>query len=231
MPTLLLRLAGPLQSWGESSRFSQRHTRTEPTKSGVLGLLAAAQGRRRTDPVEDLLTLTFAVRVDQPGGVLRDFHTAINWSSGDRMPLSHRYYLTDAVFVAGVQGDPQLIGGLADALRRPVWAPYLGRRSCPPAQPISLGVVDEDVRTALRRVPWQAARWYQVAEQGHAVTLEMWADAEPGEAAVDSVRDVPRSYDPRRRQYGWRDVVNLPPVRPALPSSDSEPDFMVATEA
>ena len=55
MTTLLLRLAGPMQAWGDSSRFAQRHTRREPTKSGIIGMLAAAQGRRRTDGVEDLV--------------------------------------------------------------------------------------------------------------------------------------------------------------------------------
>ena len=80
MTVLLLRLAGPLQSWGDSSRFTTRATRREPTKSGVIGLLAAAQGRRRTDSIEDLLTLRFGVRTDQPGSVVRDFQTAMDLS-------------------------------------------------------------------------------------------------------------------------------------------------------
>ena len=74
--TLLLRLSGPMQSWGASSRFKQRATEQVPTKSGVLGLLAAAQGRQRTDDLQDLAALTFAVRVDQPGSLLRDYQTA-----------------------------------------------------------------------------------------------------------------------------------------------------------
>ena len=59
MTVLLLRLAGPLQAWGVKSKFSIRATELAPTKSGILGMLAAAVGRRRTDPVEDLLTLRF----------------------------------------------------------------------------------------------------------------------------------------------------------------------------
>ena len=54
MATLLLKLAGPLQSWGSDSRFTETKTRHEPTKSGVIGLLAAALGRRRTEDVSDL---------------------------------------------------------------------------------------------------------------------------------------------------------------------------------
>ena len=76
MTVLLLRLAGPMQAWGDNSRFTRRDTRMIPTKSGVLGLLAAADGRRRTDPIEDLAGLRFGVRVDQPGQLQRDFQTA-----------------------------------------------------------------------------------------------------------------------------------------------------------
>jgi len=44
MATLLLRLAAPLQAWGADSKFETRKTAREPTKSGVIGLLAAALG-------------------------------------------------------------------------------------------------------------------------------------------------------------------------------------------
>ena len=42
MSVLLLQLAGPLQSWGAASRFARRSTENAPTKSGLVGLLAAA---------------------------------------------------------------------------------------------------------------------------------------------------------------------------------------------
>lgn len=229
MHTLLLRLAGPLQSWGESSRFATRHTRTEPTKSGVLGLLAAAQGRRRTDPIEDLLDLTFVVRVDQPGTVLRDFHTAINWVTDKSMPLSNRYFLQDAVFVAGVGGPEEVVTGLAEALTRPHFTPFLGRRSCPPAAPLLIEVVDAEPRRAVREAPWQASQRFRNGPQG-GQPLEMWADAEPGESSFEFVRDVPLSFDPRRRQYGWREVMNLAPVGAAARPDAGDPDFMAALE-
>ncbi len=105
--TLLLRLSGPMQSWGASSRFKQRATEQVPTKSGVLGLLAAAQGRQRTDDLQDLAALTFAVRVDQPGSLLRDYQTAQPWQKRpkDNANLVTRYYLEDAVFVAAIESD------------------------------------------------------------------------------------------------------------------------------
>lgn len=231
MATLLLRLAGPLQAWGDDSRFTRRHTRAQPTKSGVLGLLASARGTRRTDPIEDLLRFSFGVRVDQPGRLVRDFQTAIRWNSPKResMPLSYRYYLSDAVFVAGVSGDAELIRGLDDALQQPSFPPYLGRRSCPPSRPISMGVVDEDVEAALREVPWQAGQRH-MRDQPEEVRLELLTDANPGESG-ELVRDVPRSWDPRRREYGWRPVRVADPVVIANPGGRSETDYFAVVAA
>lgn len=211
MTVLLLRLAGPLQSWGDSSRFTRRDTTRLPTKSGVLGLLAAAGGRRRTDDIEDLVALRFGVRADQPGLLQRDFQTATNWNSGKSMPLSSRYYLADAVFVAAVEGDPNLLSGLAEALDDPVFPLYLGRRSCPTSGQVSLGLRETALEHSLRAEPWQASVWYQ-HRQGPEVELELVVDAEPGDAAAETRRDVPLSFSPERREYGWREVARRDPV-------------------
>ena len=53
-PGLLLRLAGPLQSWGMLSHFNERDTARFPTRSGVIGLLAAALGIARDEPLDGL---------------------------------------------------------------------------------------------------------------------------------------------------------------------------------
>lgn len=229
MSVLLLRLAGPMQAWGDASRFTTRQTRTEPTKSGVIGLLAAAQGRRRTDPIEDLATLTFGVRVDQRGRIERDFQTAIQWQSPKRasMPLSYRYHLTDAVFVAAIEGDDALIEALDEAVRSPVFPLYLGRRACVPVGEVSLGVRPLGVEDALREAPWQAAHWYR-RQQGRSVHLDLVLDAPAGTVGDESVRDVPLSYDPTRREYGWRDVVRRPPVVMDNVLGRAEPDFFAA---
>ncbi|MDV8071120.1 type I-E CRISPR-associated protein Cas5/CasD [Rhodococcus sp. IEGM 1366] len=205
MTTLLLKLSGPMQAWGAASRFSQRNTRQEPTKSGVVGLLAAAQGRRRTDPLEDLAALKFGVRVDQPGQLIRDFQTAKSLDDKRTMPLSYRYYLGDAVFVAGVEGDSNLVGALAEALRNPTFPLYLGRRSCPPSGPLRLNVSETPLMTALESAPWEAANWYRT-RQGKSVHLRIAIDAVDGEIG-ELVRDIPISFDPTLREYGWRNVI------------------------
>ena len=55
MSILLLRLAGPMQSWGIQSRFSVRDTGLEPSRSGVVGLLCCALGRTRDEPLDEFL--------------------------------------------------------------------------------------------------------------------------------------------------------------------------------
>lgn len=45
MSTGLLWLEGPLQSWGYDSRYGRRATLDFPTRSGILGMIAAAMGR------------------------------------------------------------------------------------------------------------------------------------------------------------------------------------------
>ncbi|WP_261623805.1 type I-E CRISPR-associated protein Cas5/CasD [Nesterenkonia marinintestina] len=210
MTTLLLKLHGPMQAWGDDSRFTTRQTRSEPTKSGVLGLLAAAQGRRRSDPVEDLAELTFGVRVDQPGELLRDFQTAIDWRSNRSMPLSTRYYLADAVFVAAVEGPAPLIDSLETALGTPEFPLYLGRRSCPANPDIVLGTTELPIDEALRAAEWQARPWHQ-RQRSRRVHLPIYRDSTAGERG-DSQRDVPISFDQRHRRYGWREVVTGEPV-------------------
>ena len=140
MTVLLLKLAGPLQSWGSGSRFTERGTQHEPTKSGVIGLLAAALGRRRTDSVDDLASLEFGVRIEQPGTFEEDFQTEhrrvwdkdrARWvaDASKSLPLTRRHYLADAVFVAAFEGDNELLHACAEALDSPVFPLFLGRRS------------------------------------------------------------------------------------------------------
>ena len=58
--------------------------------------MASALGRARDESVEDLASLEFAVRVDKPGELVRDFHAARVRGQKNSM-ISNRYYLSDAV--------------------------------------------------------------------------------------------------------------------------------------
>lgn len=125
--TLLLRFAGVLQSWGTDSRFEIRRTEMIPTKSGIVGFLAAALGRSRDEEINDLANLKIGVRADQPGTVISDFHTARKDEKTSY--VTNRYYLSDAAFLIGIESDSeQQLKELADAVRSPAFPLYLGRR-------------------------------------------------------------------------------------------------------
>lgn len=176
-------------------------------------MLAAAQGRRRHDPLTDLLGLRFGVRIDQPGEVERDFQTAISLDEKTRLPLTERFYLADAVFIAVVEGEDSLIEGLADSLAAPRYPLYLGRRSCPPSKPIFLGVRRHSFAEVLEGddenvvEPWAAEGWWKRRQPGN-VHLKIVRDALPGEQWHARSNDQPVSFDPHRRQYAERPLVH-----------------------
>ncbi|AKH81441.1 CRISPR-associated protein Cas5 [Streptomyces sp. CNQ-509] len=226
MSVLLLQLAGPLQSWGAASRFPRRSTESAPTKSGVIGLLAAAQGRPRTADLSDLAALRFGVRVDQPGTRVRDFHTAHHQVSGKAMPVTERFYLADAVFLAAVEGDRALIEELHAAVRAPHFLPFLGRRACPPARRLDLGVRhDTALETALLEHPWLASAWYREQTARTAPDqLPVLLDSAPDDPPGDVVADQPLSFDPRHRRYARRSVRHDAVARPVeVPEHDPMP--------
>lgn len=161
MPTLLLRLQGPMQSWGTTSRFDERDTQLEPSKSGVLGLICASLGRDRSESVDDLAALQMGVRVDREGVVLRDYQTATGIVNAagkvdmKRTVVSPRYYLSDAAFLVGFEGERSLLDQIHQALKTPHWPLSLGRKGCLPSPPVYLpdGVRDSALLEALRDYP------------------------------------------------------------------------------
>ncbi|MDR6939332.1 type I-E CRISPR-associated protein Cas5/CasD [Arcanobacterium hippocoleae] len=213
MSVLILRLAAPLQAWGDSSRYSVRETQDAPTRSGILGLLCAAEGRDRKADISDLNDLQLAVRIDQPGKLLRDFQTERSLDGKVSMPLSARFYREDAVYTVFISAEAEKITHFDRVLRNPVYPLYLGRRSCPPAQPLIMGIVEMDLLRALQTYPWQAAEWYQrrIACRGE----EYWAEAlldpsiewaDEAHSITELHRDIPVSYSREKREYTWRKV-------------------------
>lgn len=158
MATLLMRLVGPMQSWGYKSAFELRNTFPEPTKSGVIGLICAALGRDRAEPLDDLAALRMGVRVDQPGTLAYDYQTALGVAKADgskpETQTSQRAYLADAAFTVGLEGDKRLLGEIHKAILNPVWPLFLGRKSYVPSLPIvsqsqENSVVDLELESAL----------------------------------------------------------------------------------
>ncbi len=176
MSTLLLQLIGPMQSWGTQSRFSVRDTGLEPSKSGVVGLLASALGRSRRAKIADVADLRLGVRVDREGRMEKDFHTTGGFrqnapeeasvrvlKANGKYPcakksavLSTRFYLADAAFLVGLEGSPDVLRILHHSLSHPVWTPFLGRKAFPPSAPVWLpdGLREaQSLKEALRGYP------------------------------------------------------------------------------
>lgn len=183
MATLLLQLIGPMQSWGTTSRFDQRDTGKEPSKSGVIGLLAAALGidRENWTDLEPLAQLSMGVRHDRPGNPKRDYQTAgcanedtiikaDHSQSQNGGVVSDRFYLADASFLVGMEGpDRALLDRVHAALMEPVWPLALGRKSYVPSEPIWIkdGVQDASLREVFSQWPWvgKLRRWEKEPEQ------------------------------------------------------------------
>ena len=146
---LILRLKGVLQSWGGHTFEDYRPSNLFPTRSGLVGLLAACLGIERKD-LEKQKALTdsfqYAVRVDKTPFLfhkITDFHTVlkarrVSGKAGDDPVVSRREYLCDASFTVAMKlmdnatFDSQKI---VTFLQKPVFTPFLGRRSCPLSVP------------------------------------------------------------------------------------------------
>ncbi len=175
--TLFMRLEGPLQAWGERARWSIRDTASEPTKSGIVGLIGCAMGLTGDDDLAALSRrIKVGVRVDRPGILLRDFHTIIGGvlsAEGkikDETVVSIRSYISDGSFLAAVQSDPATIEQISSALNEPVWPIYLGRRACVPARPVLAGTGDfPDLVSALQAAPYEKPNGNVETKKIHAV--------------------------------------------------------------
>ena len=169
---LIFRLYGPMASWGDIAVGEVRPSYTHPSKSAVLGLIAAALGiSRDQETLHRQLAdgYGFAVRVDNIGTPLSDYHTAQVPPSGTgrkrlnfatrrdeivtlpreklKTILSKRDYRMDAlatVVLWARASPPHSLEKLAEALQYPGYVLYLGRKSCPLGLPMEAQVVAAD---------------------------------------------------------------------------------------
>lgn len=216
MSSVILTLAGPLQSWGTTKGTDKRRTGLYPTKSGVLGIVAAAMGRQRGESVDDLRGLSMAVRVDHVGSAFTDFHTAHHHKPQKAIqthptPLpntlpTEREYRVDAVYTVVLSGDDGLIEQVHEAMLSPVYAPFLGRRAAVPSRPVyprNSVVHRESIGDLLKGVQWQApdhVKWdHHRRQKGNKVELVVVSDNDHG-TPLGTVMDNPQgcnSYLPR----------------------------------
>ena len=186
-------LDGPMQSWGCSSRFTRRETEAFPTKSALVGLLAAAAGIDKHGPDEaeklapfSALRLTVYRLPRAAGrlvGRLTDFHTVgggydARASAFDKMSIprkasggasanaviTHRTYLNEARFIAAFEGDAETITTAIRHLENPVWGVWFGRKTCLPAMPLS-PVHGADTHSAARELIGRIREWEEITRR------------------------------------------------------------------
>ena len=223
---LMLRLEGPLQSWGLRARWDVRDSASEPTKSGIIGLVACAMGVPRGDPrLEELdIALSLAVRVERAGIATEDFQTvtarhvrADGTSRGvESTIVSPRTYLQDAAFLAAIGGPADLLERCRDALLAPAWPVFLGRKSCVPTRPILDALTDlfSSLEEAVTCWPWSAtARSERAAPE----TLCAFIEDEHGPLIrPDALRINPA------RMYAERRLRRLDVATPPLEKEDDD---------
>jgi CRISPR system Cascade subunit CasD len=210
---LVVRLYGPLASWGEIAVGESRHSAVYPSKSALLGLLGAALGVVREDDAGQQALgegYRFGVKLVCAGTPLRDYHTVqapprqnkVLWRSrrqelSDKARLgtllSTREYRCDSLSVIAVEALPGArwsLEELAEALRRPCFPLYLGRKSCPLALPLAPQKVKEPTLYAA----------LEHAEQNSLLSLLMSEPKQPWPSWED--KKILRSETPR---YYWED--------------------------
>ncbi|MGI5506333.1 type I-E CRISPR-associated protein Cas5/CasD [Lentzea sp. CA-135723] len=217
--SLALCFDAPMQSWGIRSRGVIRDTTSEPTKSGVVGLIAAALGISREDDhaIAELARLRLAVRVDREGILERDFHTTQNVpttkGTGHRTVVSERYYLADALFLVVLQGDEHTLSRIAAAVDRPHWPIFLGRRAFVPARPLlprNGGPIACTAEELLARHSWletsKSVRDLELAK-GERVALRTVVDCTASTERAEVRHDHPVSLAEGRRRFATRTVL------------------------
>ena len=177
MSTLVVRLHGPLQSYGEASKFKSRGTLRYPSYAALLGMCRAALGIGRSAPREEsefLFDLRMAIRLDKTNPVLVDYQTVnpadpskygdaqvsnierrieVVANSRNLPYVMKKSYLQDSEFMWFIEGDDAAIHQLENALMRPTWQLSLGRKACLPDWPMVLGVTPESIQEVAGRIP------------------------------------------------------------------------------
>ena len=142
--TVFLRLHGPMQSWGTESKLHSKSVGDFPTRSAVIGLVCAAMGidRENIEGLAPFHGLSYAVCEMNRGTVERDYQTLSGTVSVDGEPhktvISPRWYRCDASYLAAFEGDVAFLDRVQQALHRPFWPLFLGRKSHIPSQPIAM---------------------------------------------------------------------------------------------
>ncbi len=223
MSFLLLRFVAPIQSWGSRSRFEYRDTEREPTFSGVVGLACAAMGLPRSADLTPFRDLRMTVRCDREGIISQEFQTAQDVYTADGKnggtQIVRRQYLSDAEFHVALEGPSEFLYHLHDALQRPRFPLFLGRKSYLPVVPIVYPGTESLIETSETPVLFMTEQLpIRAVDEDiplHRPVRKEKADMEAvetrfvetaDEATGETRLDIPMSFDIYRRNFAPRNV-------------------------
>ena len=210
--TLMLRINSTWASAGIDRTLDYYATSRELTKSEIVGMIAAAFGRDREDPIDDLAALRYAVRTDKPGHPFTDAQTAVMRKIEKEADLRkereeryffHKEYLSGASFLVGLESENRaFLEGIGDALRRPYYALYVGRKNCVPVElpgyPMVAGIREGRLEDTMPE------------EDGACPDAQPFGKIQyeclPGERADAFLMDQPITFSNRERRYARRVV-------------------------
>ena len=208
--SLLLRFGAPWQAWGNQSYYDRRTTLTNPTKSGVVGMISSAMGIKRdnTSMIATLASIKLTSVTTKIGRIETDYQTiGGGYPDDDKMHVPrtaegnnrqaevYKEYLADYEFGIVLEGPNDLIASCRDAFDDPVWWVYLGRKCCLPTPPFMLGMVDNRD---------QAKEFLEKQFRVNINKCPIIRDADPNESASDVLMDMPLDFSTRK--FGSRRI-------------------------
>jgi len=211
MPTLLLIITGPMQSWGYQSRFDIRDSSPEPTRSGIIGLICCAMGIPRGDVKErQFYSIHLGIRVDAPGVMRADYQTVMGILTANNKTnvnaQTWRYYLEDARFLVGIEHDSvELLKNIEERMNHPEWPIYLGRKSYVPSLPLTIpggSIRNRALLQALKEEPWY--RVYK-GEREPVGPLRIMVESNEERKTLFEYKDFPLNF--KKRKFTLRKVA------------------------
>jgi CRISPR system Cascade subunit CasD len=233
---LIFLLHAPLGAMGGVAVGERRAGFDRPGKSAIVGLIAAGLGLDRSDEVaHTALADGYGLGLGEiaAGRLLFDYHTMQtppqrqNRHFATRREelsvddlgtiLSVREYRTDPAYfvVLWPRGTPRWsLDQLADALKRPHFTLYFGRKACPLGVPLDPREVEaDDPRSAIQnylsaRTPKQTSFLHELRLDGSPSTLALDLDGASDRANIMRIERRRDALESRRRwQFGLRSEV------------------------
>lgn len=160
------------QSWGVDSPFHRfKGTQLYPSKSGIVGMIAAAlgydKGDERIDVLSESITLYRLLKSGEEGsldyikkGRLESDYLiasgaepliwAIDGKSRKKADLITKQYLADARFVLYLDAEEDVMETIYDALADPFYILYLGRKQYVTCEDTNGGYVELDIEKEMK---------------------------------------------------------------------------------